>query len=247
MQLISANSKFQGVDALLTEADDLHRCGITGTANLLNAANALFRVTSERRANHRDSLASDFNIFRLTRRADYEVTTHQTIIADLLDPNGTHSQGNIFLKPFLAFVSASTGIDLPPADFYWEVDHNRNYIDVRLRHSETNNSVVIETKWNAEDRPGQVVDYWRSERERTRKSRVPLIFLTQNGRKPNLGLRADDHDEFQLDLVTMSFRSQFADMLKCALGETAAPRLVATLNQYIEILDAIPDEVGEQT
>jgi hypothetical protein len=135
--------------------------------------------------NSRDAEAPQYNVFLLTHRAHFEVTTHQTLIANLLDPVGSHGQGNLFLKPFLDPIAERSGIDLAPPNGLWEVDHGLDYIDVRLRHPLTKNAVVIETKWNAGDLPGQVVRYWQSELKRTGKTRIPVVFLTKDGRKPD--------------------------------------------------------------
>jgi hypothetical protein len=33
-----------------------------------------------------------FNVFEVTRRSGFEVTTHSALLCDLLDPRGTHGQ-----------------------------------------------------------------------------------------------------------------------------------------------------------
>lgn len=44
----------------------------------------------------------NFNVFSILDRERKEVTTHSAIIAELLKPQGSHSQGTLFLKLFLA-------------------------------------------------------------------------------------------------------------------------------------------------
>jgi PD-(D/E)XK nuclease superfamily len=46
----------------------------------------------------------DFNIFAITNRANYEVTTHSAFLVHLLDPLAEHRQGNLFLSRFLNFL-----------------------------------------------------------------------------------------------------------------------------------------------
>jgi PD-(D/E)XK nuclease superfamily len=48
-----------------------------------------------------------FNVFSVTRRSGFEVTTHSALLCDLLDPRGSHGQGGAFLK---AFSRSSTAI-----------------------------------------------------------------------------------------------------------------------------------------
>jgi hypothetical protein len=97
---------------------------------------------------------------------------------------------------------------------------------------------VIETKWDASDRPGQVVDYWESELKRTHKDRIPVVFIAKNRRDPDLGRRAHAC-AFQEGLVCLSYRLEFADLLRTVLGEVRAPRVRETLAQYLDLLAAI--------
>jgi hypothetical protein len=46
----------------------------------------------------------DFNIFRVLGNQYREVSTHSAMLAHLLDPNGGHAQGVLFLRAFLSMV-----------------------------------------------------------------------------------------------------------------------------------------------
>ena len=43
----------------------------------------------------------NFNVFSILQMESAEVKTHSAIIAELLNPQGSHSQGTLFLKLFL--------------------------------------------------------------------------------------------------------------------------------------------------
>jgi PD-(D/E)XK nuclease superfamily len=67
-----------------------------------------------------------FNVFEVTRRSGFEVTTHSALLCDLLDPRGTHGQGGAFLRAFLALVDDhlprnTSRVPWPPADGWWSV------------------------------------------------------------------------------------------------------------------------------
>ena len=47
------------------------------------------------------STGENFNVFSILHMERYEVETHSAIIAELLNPQGSHSQGALFLKLFL--------------------------------------------------------------------------------------------------------------------------------------------------
>jgi hypothetical protein len=240
--------------AMLAEADAFYerirardRHVFSELPGLLIKAEQAFGKIVERRTNSRDTEARQYNVFLLTHRAHFEVTTHQTVIADLLDPLGSHGQGNLFLRPFLHLVTECSGIDLAPPDGLWEVDHGLDYIDVRLRHPLTNDAVVIETKWNAGDISGQVIRYWENELKRTGKERIPVVFLTKDGRKPDLGAKGDQ-TRFNNDLVCMAFRKEFADLLRSSLHSVKALRVRETLAQYLDLITALraAGEGGEE-
>src|SRR5690606_1578346 len=48
-----------------------------------------------------EATGENFNIFSLLQVETDEVRTHSRFIAELLNPNGTHNQGDVFLKKFL--------------------------------------------------------------------------------------------------------------------------------------------------
>jgi hypothetical protein len=139
-------------------------------------------------------------------------------------------------------------MELPPPDALWEVDQNKTYIDVRLRHIDSGDRVIIETKWNAPEREKQVIGYWRKERIRARRPRIPTVFLTPTGRAPNVGPAEPDHDLFWRDLIQLSYSDDFANLLRDAalVDRIAAPRVRETLRQYIDLLQDLTDAEEEQ-
>jgi hypothetical protein len=232
-------------ETLYRRIEERNRSNLSELPVLLDEAEYLFRSVAQRRAKRRDSEAKQFNIFTLTHRAAYEVTTHQAIIRDLVDPAGTHEQGNLFLEPFLELVTARSGIALPPPDGLWRAEKGLAYIDVRLHQSYTHHSVIIETKWDARDRVGQVLEYWNSERTRTGKTRVPVVFLTKDGRPPELGPETSNHAQFRPDLICIAFRSEFAELLRRTLKQVESARVRETLRQYLDLLvTQITDDDG---
>ena len=55
----------------------------------------------------------DFNLFKVLGIHSREVKTHSALLANLFDPNGTHGQGDLFLRAFLEY-GAGEGEFLPP-------------------------------------------------------------------------------------------------------------------------------------
>jgi hypothetical protein len=65
--------------------------------NLLSQVN-IIRTSYERVAH---ATGENFNIFSVLRIEHYEETTHSRFIAELLNPNGCHGKGVLFLNEFL--------------------------------------------------------------------------------------------------------------------------------------------------
>ena len=136
-----------------------------------------------------DALASvsgeNFNIFTILDRETDEVKTHSAIIADLLNPNGLHGQGEVFVRLFLDRLNIETNGDLRRARVGVEVDvgeHGR--IDVLF---EVDNlfCVVTENKIHAYDQPRQLERYNRYATAKFADDRVHLLYLKLHGSEPD--------------------------------------------------------------
>ena len=142
--------------------------------------------------NRIDAIASasgeNFNIFTILDRETDEVKTHSTIIADLLNPDGLHGQGEVFARLFLKRLNIETHGDLRRARVRTEVgvgEHGR--IDVLFEVD--NFCVVMENKIHAYDQPGQLERYNRyaTENAKFADDRVQLLYLTLHGSEPDKG------------------------------------------------------------
>lgn len=187
--------------------------------------------------------APDYNVFRITGRAHLEVSTHQEMVADLLNPLGVHGQGGLFLERFLRILKEKCAARNPgaplPLDPTWMVSRNRDRVDVALRHRSV--SIVIETKWDHHYTNRQLERYWVEERcrRRFRSHAVLAVYLTKNGEEPFVvrnGVRIDVPPTFAKYLVCISFREHFASMLTESLKEIGSPRVQGALEQYIDVL-----------
>lgn len=126
-------------------------------------------------------------------------TAHSRILGDLLDPHGTHGQGDLFLMPFLR------KLEVPePECGDWRVSVEKiGRVDILIwrENSEgaVSSAVIIENKSNgAIDQPHQIYRYWHNEiflwdkdlwkkREDAstcvRESRFHLVYLLEDGNK----------------------------------------------------------------
>lgn len=153
--------------------------------------------------------AGGFNIFRVLGIDTREVKTHSAMLGCLLDPEGAHGQGDLFLSGFLKRGSAKGGFlptafaDLPTGG--WQshcevrVEASRpsiseeesagtdsGRVDIVLRHAPSRSLIVIENKIYAADQPQQLERYFRwMERRRRVWHRQALLYLAPDRKQPS--------------------------------------------------------------
>jgi len=82
--------------------------------------------------------------------------THSRVLGDLLDPHGSHGQGNLFLMEFLKRID-----HVDPHSGTWQVTVEAGHVDICLWRSTPASVVIIENKSNwAIDQQNQLYRYW---------------------------------------------------------------------------------------
>ncbi len=190
----------------------------------------------------------NFNIFSVMRMESDEVKTHSRVIAELLNPKGSHSQGSIFLKLFFAEIKELSKIE----DFDFEnakvlveehiglinEDYTKGgYIDISIK--DNNNQIVIENKIYAVDQFGQLLRY---------KNHYPeckLLYLTLDCKEPsdeskgNLVLGYDFH--------CISYENNILDWLnKCQKETVDIPMLREMIKQYSNLIKKLTGKLNNQ-
>lgn len=172
----------QEVESLLTKAQDL--------------------VQRDREAK-KDS-GEDFNIFSITKIERYENNTHSAMLAELLNPKGSHHQGNLFLKAFLRILLTRVGFEkveveaeLPKLLSNVRV-HKELNLGLRDDEQETGGRVdlvivtphrriLIENKVDASDQDKQILRYANA----IRKGTDYVFYLTKEGTPASAGSVAE--------------------------------------------------------
>ena len=138
---------------------------------------------------HDRQVAPTFNIFKILGVQHLEVRTHSRLLAELLDPDGSHGQGDYFLQSFLK----RDPIAFPDEAIrsrYWEVEtekstHKGN-LDIVISNYQNRHIVVIENKIYAGDQPDQLERYheWLIKHPQfSDAGRRRLVYLTLDGRE----------------------------------------------------------------
>src|SRR5690606_24060533 len=112
----------------------------------------------------------NFNVFSILNMEHKENGTHSAFLGELLNPNGSHSKGNLFLKLFLQIVGNNT-INLENASVILEkhigIRDDANLLGGRVDIYITDlvNSICIENKIYAADQNVQLQRYCNHNKE----------------------------------------------------------------------------------
>ena len=184
-----------------------------------------------------DALAAatgqSFNLFEILDRETDEVKTHSAILAELLDPNGSHEQGPVFARLFAKrFRIPTDGIKSAQVDTEVTVDTGSR-VDILLEWDDI--CVVVENKIHAGDRCRQLERYHCYASQSAAYFKV--IYLTLHGDDPsdaslgNLDQRARD------EIARFSYGVDVLKWLDDCIKEVARiPQLREILAHYQALL-----------
>lgn len=178
---------------------------------------------------------ADFNVFRVLRLARKEVITHTPFLANLLNPRGTHAQGDLFLRLFLDRLRAKQArlpAHRPRARWLVlteQVTELGNF-DIRLWSHDLRCQIVIENKIGAGDQEDQLARYWKKMMKHTAQFDFPvLVYLTPSERTPQ------QTNEPLPPYTNLTYHDDICTLLDSALHSIQSPRLRHILEQYLEI------------
>jgi len=128
-----------------------------------------------------------FNFFEVCKIHTKEIR-HSMFIAELLNPKGSHGQGDMFLREFLAVLGAKE--NAPDEEILSRFCSEKTTVWTEFRSIDISlytdsDVIIIENKINALTRPGQLFDYVNKWKDGDWKKNVrAVVYLTPNGREP---------------------------------------------------------------
>ena len=187
--------------------------------------------------------SSKFNIFNLLGVAHLEVSTHSAVIADLLNPAGTHGQRHLFLIQFIELLNDISGEEngtpfpvIKAEDVeqsIWFIDKEKTMasgrIDIVVSSPDASFLLVIENKIGAGEQPEQLDRYakWMGS-QNDHYDKQALIYLTPAGEKATTN---SGHEYFRI-----SYRKNIRNWLEKTLGYIRSERVRRSIEQYIEVV-----------
>jgi hypothetical protein len=192
---------------------------------------------------YRDALnratGEHFNIFKILGIGRYEVKTHSPILGELLNPEGRHGQGVVFLRLFLDHFGI-TDFDAESAKLDLEfpigpvTPESGGRIDILIKDGK-GKMILIENKIDAVDQPNQMKRYYNFARKNT--SQFYLFYLTLDGHEPS-DLSEDDLDRIKCKRIT--YNGEILTWLNDCRKESAClPNVRETINQYIHLIEEL--------
>jgi hypothetical protein len=175
------------------------------------------------------------NIFSILGIERKEIR-HSNFLAWLLDPNGTHGLGPLFLKRFLRDIflldnpESANNVELDEARTRnMEIRREWEYIDILLVSE--NLVICIENKVSSSDAPMQLKRYRETVRKYFPDQQATFVYLTPEGRNPN---DEDEHNSY----INYSYEkiSSHLGRIFDLHRNSMAPSTAIYLNDYLNIL-----------
>ena len=154
------------------------------------------------------SRGESFNIFIICGVNHYEVT-HSAIIAEFLDPQGSHGQGLVFVKAFIESLNLQDfDFSLNGVEVATEMVTPNGRIDIVISNN-NKQAVIIENKIYASDQWKQLKRY--NDFAKTKyMNGYKILYLTLNGSSPN------DEASQKVAHKTISYKHHIIDwLLEC--------------------------------
>ena len=188
----------------------------------------------------------DYNIFTLFHGFSDEVNLHSNFIASLLDPNGDHYKGDLFLKLFLETCGIDDfGIDTSRATVFKEFKHIDIYISDGKKH------IILENKVYAKDQPTQIARYIDTiKMEGAKDEDICVLYLHPDGELPkenSLGGYKLNQDNTKLEkdgsiinFKVISYEDEILSWIdRCKKEVSNLTDLNIFLSQYKDVIEMI--------
>lgn len=202
--------------------------------DLKNLEYALRDVGHVRNQYEKFTSAKPFNIFSILRSDHEEVGLHSKFLFELLNPNGSHGKGNLFLQMFLEHIGIKTFL-LNKVTVSCEKDN----IDILITNPRQ--SIVIENKIYAGDQPNQLERYYNIQRKQGKQD-IWLVYLKMGGGFPSLiSLGNISQEVINRRLLCNSYKDIFPWIVQCIKESSENPALRESLIQYKKLIDVMTD------
>lgn len=179
-----------------------------------------------------DATGSRFNMFKICGVNHYE-NTHSAIIAEFLNPNGTHGLKSKLLECFIETLGIKD-FNSSKASVKTEYSTKEGRIDILIKDDQ-NKAIIIENKIYGKDQPEQLKRYSRYAQKYI--NGYQILYLTLYGQE------ASEQSGEGVDYVKISYEKDIINWLEsCVSIATRYPIVRETIIQYINHLKQLTNQ-----
>lgn len=181
-----------------------------------------------------DATGSRFNIFGILGVNHYE-TTHSAILAEFLNPKGSHALGTQFLDKLLEIVGLQFFLDTKQANVITEMWCGENgRMDIVIESC--GKAIIIENKIYATDQYAQLKRY-QDYANKKYHGNFKILYLTLWGDD------ASEHSGKDVVYTSISYRKVIIEWLEyCVMLAANYPTVRETINQYINHIKKLTNQ-----
>ncbi|MBE7040971.1 MAG: hypothetical protein E7400_03285 [Ruminococcaceae bacterium] len=219
---------------------------------ILSDATEIIRKHEESKFNN----GEQFNVLEIAGISTDEVKICK-ILAEILNPNGTHCLGNLFLKTFAEFIlHLELGEnELSQAKVYTEYPtYESRRIDIVVQTPER--FVPIEVKIYATDQVAQCSDYYKYAKSMHKKHLSKVYYLTLDGHLPQKGgtkgltpIKEDDALIGYEEIIPISFEKDICRWIDICLADNKVKDrtlIYANLIQFKKALEGLNGNMNNE-
>lgn len=187
----------------------------------------------------------EFNMFRICGVDHYE-NTHSSILAEIINPKGSHNFGSKFLEAFIETLKRS---ELIEGEFQFSMQNVRvvtenasafGRLDILIRNSQ-NQALLLENKIYAGDQEEQLRRYYEFGK-REFGNNFKLIYLTLQGHE------STNTDKNQVEYIQVSYSEIILTWLeRCIEISVRSPIVRETLIQYANHIKSLTNNTITHT
>jgi len=174
----------------------------------------------------------NFNIFKVIDLTTDEVRIHSKFLAELLNPQASHGQGDIFLKLFTKLFQIDS-FDTETAKVFIEKsigeknETQGGRIDILIQDNKKR-TIIIENKIYAGDQPNQLLRYHNFSKDN-------IFYLTLFGDEPSK--ESSGNLEINEDFKLLSYKDDIVNWLEqCKKEAVNLPLLREGITHYINLI-----------
>jgi len=196
------------------------------------------KIISEKNAEILDATGGRFNMFRICGVNHYE-NTHSAIIAEFLNPKGSHGLKSKLLECFIETLKNDFKIDnfnCENANVRTEESTQEGRMDIFIEDNQ-GKAIIIENKVNAGDQEKQLIRYNEYAKKTYGKGNYQILYLTLDGGD------ASEQSADGVEYLPISYKETIIKWLdKCVAIAARFPMVRETISQYINHLKYLTNQ-----